>query len=135
MERAREQGFTLLELLVVIVILGLLIGIVAPAIFHQLGRARVSVAKQSIARFESVLDLYRLDIGSYPTTAQGLKALVAEPVGVSQWNGPYLKGKVPTDPWGHPYIYRSPSIRPLFGYDLCSKGPKDSTATEICNKS
>src|SRR5580698_9433468 len=108
--RAAEAGFTLLEILVVIAILGLLIGLVAPAALRQLGGAKVSVAKQSIERLGSVLDLYKLDVGSYPTTEQGLQALVERPTGVSVWNGPYVKGdKVQLDPWNHQYVYREPS--------------------------
>src|SRR6202046_4449099 len=86
---ARTAGFTLLELLVVIAILGLLIGLVAPAALRQLGGARVSVAHQSIERLGSVLDLYKLDAGVYPTTEQGLQALVERPADVADWNGPY----------------------------------------------
>src|ERR1700722_1551917 len=90
--RRDDHGFTLLELLVVIAILGLLIGLVAPAALRQLGNARISVAKQSIERIGSVLDMYKLDIGSYPSTEQGLGALVVQPTGVATWNGPYVKG-------------------------------------------
>ena len=119
-----EAGFTLLEILVVIAILGLLIGLVAPAALRQLGGAKISVAKQSIERLGSVLDLYKLDVGSYPTTEQGLQALVERPTGTSVWNGPYVKGgKVQMDPWNHPYIYREPSSRQNHDYDLCSGGP------------
>src|SRR5665213_564130 len=107
-----QRGFTLLEILVVIVILGLLIGLVAPAALRQLGGARVSVAKQSIERIGSVLDMYKLDVGSYPSTTQGLEALIRKPAGDDAWNGPYLKADTaPVDPWSHPYIYRSPSER------------------------
>ncbi|MGH7041689.1 MAG: type II secretion system major pseudopilin GspG [Acetobacteraceae bacterium] len=132
-----DDGFTLLELLVVIVILGLLIGLVAPAALRQLGNARGSIAHQSITRISSVLDLYRLDVGSYPTTSEGLQALLTQPSGVENWNGPYLHGdKLPRDPWHHPYVYRSPSERPGLAYDLCSKGPNDGAdqSAMICNK-
>ncbi len=123
----REAGFTLLEILVVIAILGLLIGLVAPAALRQLGGAKVSVAKQTIERLGSVLDLYKLDAGSYPTTEQGLAALVERPTGVSIWNGPYLKGdKIQSDPWNHPFVYRAPSTRRGKDYDLCSGGASGS---------
>lgn len=118
-----QSGFTLLEILVVIAILGLLIGLVAPAALRQLGGARQSVAKQSIERIVSILDLYRLDVGSYPSTDQGLAALNSKPTGAANWNGPYLKGEQsPMDPWSHSYIYRSPSSRGGHDYDLCSRG-------------
>jgi general secretion pathway protein G len=133
--RDRERGFTLLELLVVIVILGLLIGLVAPAVLQQLGRARASVARDSIERLGSVLDLYKLDIGDYPSTEQGLEALIQQPEDVSDWHGPYLKGDhVPLDPWNHPYQYRNPSTRAGHDYDLCSAGPPGQSADNpICN--
>jgi general secretion pathway protein G len=133
----RPNGFTLLEILVVIAILGLLIGLVAPAVLRQLGFARGAVAKQSIERLGGILDLYRLDIGSYPTTAQGLQALVQAPPGLTSWNGPYVKGaSVPLDAWNHGYVYRNPSSRAGHDYDLCSQGPNGPQAapTElICN--
>src|ERR1700742_4676748 len=98
--RRNQRGFTLLELLVVIVILGLLIGLVAPAALRQLGSARASVARESIQRLESVLDLYKLDVGDYPSTEQGLQALIERPSDVTIWNGPYLKdSQPPVDPW------------------------------------
>jgi general secretion pathway protein G len=131
-----EAGFTLLELLVVIVILGLLIGLVAPAVLRQLGGARVSIAHQSITRIGSVLDMYKLDVGNYPSTEEGLQALVQAPADVSNWNGPYLQSsQVPIDPWNHPYIYRDPSDRTGHDYDLCSAGPSGSATGDnmICN--
>jgi general secretion pathway protein G len=132
----REAGFTLLELLVVIAILGLLIGLVAPAVLGQLGKARVSIARQSIERIGLVLDMYKLDVGSYPSTEDGLQALVTQPSGVDSWNGPYLKGdKVPVDPWNRDYVYRNPSEREGHDYDLCSQGPNPSAGQDgmICN--
>jgi general secretion pathway protein G len=134
MARRRDAGFTLLELLVVIAILGLLIGLVAPAALRQLGGARVSVAKQSIERLGTVLDMYKLDVGSYPSTDQGLQSLIEKPSGVDSWNGPYLKGAAPVDAWNHPYTYRQPSTRSGHDYDLCSEGPNGTAGTDaICN--
>ena len=122
--RRDESGFTLLELLVVLAILGLLIGLVAPAVLRQLGNAKEKIAYQSIERLNTVLDMYKLDVGSYPTTEQGLQSLITRPGGVVRWNGPYLKGNtLPEDPWGRPYLYRYPSERPGHDYDLYSLGP------------
>ena len=108
-DRRRDDGFTLLEILVVIAILGLLIGLVAPAALRELGGAKVNIAKQSIERLGSVLDLYKLDVGSYPTTEQGLVALSVRPTGAENWNGPYVKGDtVPLDAWNT----RTPTATP-----------------------
>jgi general secretion pathway protein G len=121
--RRADRGFTLLELLVVLAILGLLIGLVAPAMLHQLGSAKEKIAFQSIERLASILDMYKLDVGSYPTTEQGLQSLIARPPGVPRWNGPYLKGaQPPQDPWGRPFVYHNPSQRPGHDYDLYSLG-------------
>lgn len=129
-----EAGFTLLEILVVIAILGLLIGLVAPAALRQLGGARVSVARQGIERLNSILDLYKLDMGTYPTTEEGLRALVEKPTEAATWNGPYLKGGVPMDPWSHPYTYKRPSDRADHDYDLCSAGPNEGGSNSaLCN--
>lgn len=102
------RGFTLLELLVVIVIIGLLATLIAPRYFDQVGKSNVKVARAQIVALEKALDQYRLDVGQYPTTEQGLAALTAKPAGAEKWAGPYLKKAVPPDPWGRSYIYKSP---------------------------
>lgn len=102
------SGFTLLELLVVIVIIGLLAAYVGPKYFAQLGKSEITIAKAQIESFEKALDSFRLDVGRYPTTEEGLSALTTPPTGVTTWNGPYLKKQAPQDPWRHSYVYRSP---------------------------
>jgi general secretion pathway protein G len=105
----KTVGFTLLELLVVLVIIGLLAGFVAPRFFAQLGKSEQKVARAQIEAFEKALDTYRLDLGRYPTTDEGLKALVTKPANAdNRWAGSYLKKEVPNDPWGRAYQYRSP---------------------------
>jgi general secretion pathway protein G len=113
-------GFTLLELLVVMVIIGLLAGYVAPRYFSQVGKSEIKVAQAQIVSFEKALDTYRLDIGRYPTTEQGLNALMQRPQNEAKWNGPYLQKAIPLDPWGKPYQYKSPGERGEF--DLWSLG-------------
>lgn len=103
--RSRHLGFTLIELLVVLVILTLLAGLVGPRLLNQLGGAKSKTAVVQIADIEKALELYKLDVGRFPTTQQGLQALNQQPSGVVGWNGPYLKGGVPLDPWGNPYQY------------------------------
>jgi general secretion pathway protein G len=116
----RCGGFTLLELLVVMVIIGLLVGYVAPRYFQQVGKSEVKMAQAQIESLQKALDLYRLDTGQYPTTEQGLKALVDRPANEPKWAGPYLKKGVPMDPWGRAYIYRYPGERSEL--DLTSLG-------------
>jgi len=107
--QTETAGFTLIELLIVMVIIGLLAAFVAPKFFGQEEKAKQRGAKGQIALLESALDTYRLDIGTYPTTAQGLEALREQPAGVDRWAGPYVRKELPLDPWGHPYVYESPS--------------------------
>jgi general secretion pathway protein G len=107
----RQPGFTLLELLVVIVIIGLLAAYVGPKYFSQLGKSEVTITKAQIEAFDKALDTYRLDVGRYPTTEEGLAALLVKPAAAANWNGPYLKKEVPLDPWGHAYLYRSPGSK------------------------
>ena len=101
-------GFTLLELLVVVAIIGLLAAYVGPKYFSQLGRSEQGVAKAQVEAFARALDTYRLEVGRYPTSEEGLNALLSKPANADRWNGPYLQKAVPLDPWDHPYIYRSP---------------------------
>jgi general secretion pathway protein G len=113
-------GFTLLELLVVLVIIGLLAGYVGPRYFSQLGKSEAKVARAQMDAIEKALDHYRLDVGRYPTTEQGLAGLYTRPQSEPKWAGPYLKKEVPPDPWGRPYQYRSPGQHGE--YDLLSFG-------------
>lgn len=103
-----DRGFTLLELLVVIVIIGLLAAFVAPKYFGQIGKSKTQMARAQIEALDKALDQYRLDTGVYPTTAQGLAALLTQPAGEVNWRGPYLKKETPLDPWGNAYVYKSP---------------------------
>jgi general secretion pathway protein G len=119
--RRGEAGFTLVEILVVITIIGLIMAIVGPRVLNYLGESKVKAAKIQIESFSSAIDLYYLDMGRYPTSSDGLTALVQRPGSAQEWNGPYLKGGVvPNDPWGHPYVYRSPVERAP--YEIVSYG-------------
>jgi general secretion pathway protein G len=120
MKIKRHYGFTLLELLVVMVIIGLLVGYVGPRYFAQIGKSETKAARAQIDALEKALDQYRLDTGHYPTSEQGLVALNTRPSNEARWDGPYLKKEVPMDPWGKPYIYRQPGEHGEF--DLFSYG-------------
>ncbi|MFL6796078.1 MAG: type II secretion system major pseudopilin GspG [Xanthobacteraceae bacterium] len=119
--RHSERGFTLVEILVVITIIGLIMALVGPRVLHYLTESKAKAAKIQIESLGSALDLYYLDMGRYPTSSEGLAALVQRPGNLNAWNGPYLKGgNVPGDPWGHPYLYRSPGQHGT--YDILSYG-------------
>lgn len=104
-----KKGFTLIELLIVMIILGLLAALVGPRMFGKVGKSKQQAARAQISLFETALNTYRLDVGSFPTEAQGLEALREKPQGVENWDGPYLPKEIPADPWGNPYVYRYPS--------------------------
>ncbi len=135
--RGGEAGFTLIEILVVITIIGLIMGLVGPRVLNYLSESKAKTAKIQIESFSSALDLYYLDVGRYPSTGEGLGALVQRPGNSEVWNGPYLKGSVvPNDPWGHPYLYRSPVERaPYEIVSLGSDGQEggSGTAADISN--
>lgn len=116
----RTAGFTLLELLVVMVIIGMLAGFVGPKFFAQIGKSQVKTSRAQIDALEKALDQYRLDVGHYPSTEQGLAALNERPSGEAKWSGPYLKKAVPMDPWSHEYLYKIPGEHGE--YDLLSYG-------------
>jgi general secretion pathway protein G len=136
-KRQGERGFTLVEILVVITIIGLIMGLVGPRVLNYLTESKVKAAKIQIESLASALDLFFLDTGRYPSGSEGLAALVQRPGSIPAWNGPYLKGGlVPADPWGNPYIYRAPGQHGT--YDLSSYGSDGQeggtgTAADITN--
>jgi general secretion pathway protein G len=136
MPASQSRGFTLLELLVVMVIIGLLAGYVAPRYFAQVGKSEVKAAHAQIDALEKALDAYHLDTGHYPSTEQGLDALVHPPVGELRWQGPYLKKTVPSDPWGHAYGYRQPGEHgdiDLWSYGRDGQSGGTGDAADITN--
>jgi len=120
-----RSGFTLIEILVVIVVIAILASLVAPSVFQHVGTAKDATARSQIEMLGAALDAYRLDNGRYPTTEQGLDALQHAPSldpRPSNWRGPYLRKEVPSDPWGQAYVYQAPGARSGGGYDLVSHG-------------
>jgi len=116
----RPSGFTLMELLIVLVIIGLLAALVGPTLYQRIGPARESTARAQLENFATALDSYFVDLGRYPSTQDGLKALRAKPESADKWNGPYLKKEIPNDPWGNQYVYRAPGRSG--GYEIVSFG-------------
>lgn len=130
------RAFTLLELLVVMVIIGLLAGLVGPRYFAQLGKSQGKAARAQIRAFEQALDQFRLDVGRYPTTEEGLAALMSAPAGGSGWSGPYLKKTPPPDPWGHAYNYRSPGTHgeiDLYSYGKDGRAGGEGESADLVN--
>ena len=133
--RVAERAFTLIELLLVLVILAALAAVVVPKFTRRSEQARITAARTDIANLEVALDAFEVDTGRYPTTEEGLEALVEEPANVKGWMGPYIKRGVPKDPWGNPYVYAQPGQQNESGYDLHSFGPdgKDGGGDDITN--
>ncbi len=124
----KERGFTLVELLIVMVIIGLLAALVGPKMFGKVGKSKQKAAKAQITLFETALDTYRLDVGKYPTSDMGLQALRTKPQDTEKWDGPYLPKEIPIDPWGNAYEYRSPGEHGE--YDIISLGADGSPGGE-----
>jgi general secretion pathway protein G len=136
--RSRRRGFTLIEVLIVLVILVIIAGLAAGTFMNRLAKAKIDAARSQIGLFETPLEAYNLDMGYYPTTNEGLQSLVNPPMDLGNsaaWNGPYLNKNIPLDPWGRPYSYTSPGRFNPNTYDVWSVGPDgvDGTADDIGN--
>jgi general secretion pathway protein G len=127
-----EYGMSLIEISIVLLIMGMVAAIIGPKLFGKVDDAKVKTAKTQISELENALDMYRLDVGKYPTTSEGIKALKEQPSGINTWKGPYLKKDVPKDPWGNDYQYTSPGSHGDF--DILSYGADGSVGGEKNNK-
>lgn len=130
--RNRQSGFSLIELLVVLVILGMLGGLVGPRLFSKVDSSKVVTAQTQVKMLKAALQTYRLDNGSYPTTEQGLNALIAKPGDSKFWNGPYLEEELPLDPWGTSYVYQA-NVENFQGFALYSRGADGAEGGEDLN--
>lgn len=130
--RHKHSGFTMMELLIVLVIIGLLAALVGPALYQRIAPAKESVARAQIENFMTALDSYFVDTGRFPSAQQGLQALRLRPENEAHWQGPYLKKELPTDPWGNPFVYRSPGRNG--GYELLSLGADGREGGEADNR-
>ncbi len=131
MNERRQRGFTLIELMVVLTIIAMLAALVVPRLFKNVDKAKIQTTKAQITALEGALDAYKLDVGTYPTTEQGLAALQAKPAGVARWDGPYLKKDVPTDAWGNAFVYKCPSEHG--DYEIVSYGADGQPGGEGIN--
>ncbi len=133
-DRKSEKGFSLIELIVVLVILGLLAAVVGPRVYDKLAKGKDQIAKIQIKEFEGALQMFSFDMGRYPTSSEGLESLVRNPGSSDSWHGPYLsKNDVPKDPWGHPFVYRSPGMHGDFDLFSCGADGVDGGDDDICN--
>lgn len=130
--RHKHSGFTMMELLIVLVIIGLLAALVGPALYQRIAPAKESVARAQIENFMTALDSYFVDTGRFPSAQQGLQALRLRPENEAHWHGPYLKKEIPSDPWGNPFVYRSPGRNG--GYELLSLGADGREGGEADNR-
>ncbi|HNT35221.1 MAG TPA: type II secretion system major pseudopilin GspG [bacterium] len=132
---SKQKGFTLVELMLVVVIIGLLAGLAVPNIMKQLGKAKIGKAQGDITTLDNALSMFAMQVGDYPTTEQGLKALMTNLDNNPEWNGPYLRKGIPSDPWKEAYVYRRESNHENVDFDLYSKGPdkQENTDDDIGN--